>query len=285
MLKETFFFLLLLASTSTAAFAENNAHQHYQKGLQLYLNGSNQDHVSAHRFFSDAADLGHGLAQYHLGLLNYRGHGVDRNYSQAHHWFNLAAEQNVSGAHHYLGTLHRHGHGVNANPNRAIYWYSRSLRYGYYDSIDPLAQLYLSNARSTGTLSDLLVENAKAGDISSQYNLASSYYIGNKVKQDHTAALGWFLKAASQGDSGAQAMLAKMYHLGQGAEKSNYQCAFWALASAHTQHDAAATSIDEELTKETQALKELCAQALSNTEYEKAVEQAHAFSDSYQPSE
>jgi len=221
--------------------ANELAHTQYNSGL-AYYNGDNstRDYNRAHRLFRSSADLGYGPAQYQMGLLYSRGHGIDQDYPQALQWFHLAANQRVPGAHHQIGRFHHYGHGVPRNSNQAILWYSRSFEAGYQESLDPLAQLYLSNQSSALTdLSKLLQGNAESGDSTSQYNLGYSYYIGHNVEKDHSKAALWFLKAAVQGDSDSQTMLAKMYDLGEGVSANPYQCYLWASVATSRGNEAA----------------------------------------------
>jgi TPR repeat protein len=57
---------------------------------------------------------------------------------------------------------------------------------------------------------------AERGDASAQFDLASAYYYGKGVPQDHSEALRWYQKAADQGEPRAEDALGYMYLTGVG---------------------------------------------------------------------
>lgn len=271
--------LLFSILFSNTVIAHNQALEHYQQGLKLYAGSgadTHQGYAGAYKAFGHSARLGYGPAQYRLGLLYFFGHGVKRDYSQAHHWFDLAAQQSIAGSHHHLATLYQHGHGVARNPHQAIFWYSRSIENGYRESLDPLAQIYLNNLQLNSDNTDLLTEHADAGDVSAQYNLAYSYYIGSKGEQNFNKAAGWFLKAAALGDTDSQIMLTKMYQQGQGVKQSNYQCLLWGTVATNSlaNNNLAIPDSTLELDSEITDLISGCKQALNDAERERAMQKA-----------
>jgi hypothetical protein len=54
--------------------------------------GAKQDFVEAGKWYRRAALLGHGPAQYTLGMMYYNGQGVRQDNVQAHMWFSLKAD-------------------------------------------------------------------------------------------------------------------------------------------------------------------------------------------------
>jgi len=62
----------------------------YQKVLDAYESG---DYATALREWGPLAKQGNARAQFNLGLMYDKGHGVPQNYETAVKWFTLAAEQ------------------------------------------------------------------------------------------------------------------------------------------------------------------------------------------------
>ena len=60
--------------------------------------GVAQDYKEAAKWNRKAAEQGHAIAQYNLGLMYKMGQGVVQDYKSAHMWFNIAAANGYSGA-------------------------------------------------------------------------------------------------------------------------------------------------------------------------------------------
>ena len=58
----------------------------YDKGL-----GVPQDYKTAVKWYTLAAEQGHGSAQTNLGVMYVKGQGVIQDYVRAHMWWNIAA--------------------------------------------------------------------------------------------------------------------------------------------------------------------------------------------------
>ena len=55
--------------------------------------GVAQDYIAARKWFLKAAEHGHALAQFSLGVLYFQGLGVAQDYVEAYVWYNIAAAQ------------------------------------------------------------------------------------------------------------------------------------------------------------------------------------------------
>lgn len=74
------------------------------------------------------------------------------------------------------------------------------------------------------------------GDASAQEELATAYFWGNGVEQDHSEAAKWFLKAAEQGETFARISLAFLYERGEGVRQDFTLADMWLnLATAQGQ--------------------------------------------------
>jgi len=68
----------------------------YQKG----------EYSKASHFFGIAAQLGHALSQFNMGLMHQNGWGVPQNSKHRGHWYRLAADQGDRDAQVNLGVLY-----------------------------------------------------------------------------------------------------------------------------------------------------------------------------------
>ena len=71
-----------------------------------------------------AADQRHPGAQYSIGVLYSKGHGVPQNDREAAAWFRIAADQGHAEAQYALSRCYEQGRGVKQNPVHAYAWMS-----------------------------------------------------------------------------------------------------------------------------------------------------------------
>jgi len=76
-------------------------------------------------------------------------------------------------------------------------------------------------------LDPTVIEQAKAGDMVSQYKLGYDYYRGRGVALDYVQAAIWWRKAADQGYPSAQNNLGVLYNAGKGVPQSYAEAYFW----------------------------------------------------------
>lgn len=91
-----------------------DAEEQYAIGF-AYLNGRGglpQDYAEAARWYRLAAEQGHAVAQYGLGMMYSNGVGVPEDDVEAVRWYRLAAEQGYAGAQASLGFHYATGDGV-----------------------------------------------------------------------------------------------------------------------------------------------------------------------------
>ena len=84
----------------------------FQKGIDAYRKGHNSIAI---REWKPLARQGHANAQYNLGVMYDKGHGVPRNKVTAIKWYKRAAEQGVPQAQYNLGGIYEKGGGVPQN--------------------------------------------------------------------------------------------------------------------------------------------------------------------------
>ena len=66
------------------------------------------------------------MAQYMLGMIYYKGHGVPRDYKEAMSWLRMAAEQGHPKAQQLLGMMYHNGEGVPQDYNEAAKWFRKA---------------------------------------------------------------------------------------------------------------------------------------------------------------
>jgi TPR repeat protein len=83
-------------------------------------------------YYHQAADAGHGWAQYNLGHLYLDGIGVDRDAYEAFRYYIKAAVQNHPRAMNLVGRCYEEGWGTPRDFVAAASWYQRSAEAGYF---------------------------------------------------------------------------------------------------------------------------------------------------------
>jgi uncharacterized protein len=177
--------------------AANGGHVIAQYNLgMMYLNGEvvKQDRYEAIVLLRMAAEKGYSDAQYNLGYIYFKGLGARQDYLKAFKWFHKAAKHNVSYAQHALGEMYENGLGVKQNYKQALIWYKKA---------------------------------ADQGSSEDQIKLGHMYTDGKGVKQDYKQAFAFYSKAADQGHVKAQFILGVMYSLGEGVGLDKVKSKNW----------------------------------------------------------
>ena len=125
--------------------------------------GVAKDPSEAVRWFRSAADAGHPIAQYQLGVMYATGNGVVKDPAEAVRWYREAADRDNADAQNDLAVMYDAGEGVPEDDAQAVRWYRRA---------------------------------AAAGNASAQYNLGLMYANGEGVARDRTRAYVWLSMAA-----------------------------------------------------------------------------------------
>ncbi len=92
--------------------------------------------------FLIAADQGNADAQYNLGVLYYKGYGVEQNYEEAMKWYLKAANQGYASAQYAIGRLYEKSQGVEQNYEEAMKWYLKAANQGHAAAQCAIALLY-----------------------------------------------------------------------------------------------------------------------------------------------
>ena len=119
------------------------------------------DYKNAFKYYLIAAEEGNVVAQYRLGGYYYNGKGCVQDCLEAEKWYKKAAEQGDMVAQNEYGC-------------------------------------FLSQVERKEEAVECFKKSAEQGYDEAQYNLGSSYYWGDGIEQDYSAAFLWYKKAAEQ---------------------------------------------------------------------------------------
>lgn len=139
----------------------------FDDGFTSYLSGQYPRASSIWQPLAEAGDI---EAQFGMGLLYEKGHGVLRNLSVAASWYARAAEQGSMRAQTQLGGMYARADGVAEDWEKAISWWRRA---------------------------------AAQGSKRAKYHLGQAYQYGSGVERDLDLALQWYGEAAILGFSAA----------------------------------------------------------------------------------
>jgi|TARA_R110002124_G_scaffold64031_5_gene175381 hypothetical protein len=173
----------------------------FQDG-EKFFTAQPPDYPAAEKFYLEAAEAGHGMAQLRLGFMYAEDHftGVATDLTRAEYWFLKAAEQDAGDARFRLGVFYRLTK-TPPEPEKARHW----LRLA-----------------------------AEAGHSAAQYDLAMMCLeSGNGQSRDEAQWHNWMEKAAMQDNLHAAIALSRAYQHGlNGLEKDARKSVQWAAKAA-----------------------------------------------------
>lgn len=182
------------------------------RSYQLGSHGE-QDFVKAVKWYQKGADQGSTDAMYLLGECYQKGEGVDVDLAQAIEWYQEAAEQYHTQACFALGTMHEDGLGVPQNQEEAEKWYLEGV------------SNRMRNSRSRQNKHHILAQYFEHGQ--------------DRMKRDPIKAVKWYRRAADEGDVSSMYQLAKLYEMGEGVDKDSDKAIEWYTKAAEAGHRAA----------------------------------------------
>ncbi len=182
-------FIIVIAFLLTPALVwAESTETAFDKAVQAYDRG---DYSTAFRLFSELSEQGDPHAQFKLGFMYEKGHGVTQDHKEAVRWFRLAAEQGYPGGQFSLGRCYYDGRGVPQDDKEAVKWYRPAAEQG-----DPRAQVNLGryyakvrNAKETVKWHRLAAEQ---GNPDGQVGLGYCYAFGLGMPKDYVLAHMWF---------------------------------------------------------------------------------------------
>jgi TPR repeat protein len=97
----------------------------FRVGLIYYKGlGVQPDYPEALNWFKKAALQGHPLAQYNAGYMNEKGEGTPQDYVEAVKYYRQSAERGNQLAQYNLGFMYEKGQGVSPDEVQALMWYN-----------------------------------------------------------------------------------------------------------------------------------------------------------------
>lgn len=199
--------------------------------------GTPRNEKKAFELFEKAATAGHVRAEINLGILYFRGQGVDRDLVQARAWLEKAAAKDDPYALYALARAMELSEGpATADPVRAADLYRRAAERGH-----PLAALRYGLAlmdgngvRKDGVASQRWLLQANSDGVPEAALALADMTVRMPPAKDKAAnnklielALGWYRQAADAGVASAQFKLANAYFAGRGVERDPAQALLW----------------------------------------------------------
>ena len=90
------------------------------------------------------AEWGKTTSQYELGLMYYKGQGVEQNYKEAFKWFRVSAQKGLPDAQFYLGLMYYEGKAVARNYSNAFYLFLAAAKQGKTEAQFILGDMYIT---------------------------------------------------------------------------------------------------------------------------------------------
>lgn len=214
--------------------------------------------TQALKTLNENAVNGDAEAQFSLGIMYEKGHGVTQSYTDAATWLRKAADQGHAMAQNNLGVLYANGRGVPQDEIQAEQWYRKAAVQGYAVAQNNLGVLYANGRTLVSDLTrevhhGVLTERRQAivqddveaakwyrfaaeqGYAAAQFNLALMIGAGRGVAKDDFVAANWYRKAAEQGHVEAQFNLGVRFANGRGVAQDNVQAyKWWTLVKANS---------------------------------------------------
>lgn len=199
--------------------------QMFEKGL-----GTTVSYSEAIKWYSAAAENGHGHAAYRLGKFYADGISIPQDYNAALKWFHRAAELENKYAYFALGKAYFDGTGTVKDYSKSATWFQKASDDGFPFASYRLAAMYrLGIGVDADTeKADKLYLTALSGfreseeanpDIQLEYRIGSMYLNGEGTAADPQEALCWFLKSADNGNAFAAYQAAQKLDEGKCVDK------------------------------------------------------------------
>ncbi|MDR6952186.1 TPR repeat protein [Ancylobacter sp. 3268] len=197
-----------------AAAAKGNADAQFAlAALKLKEAGNNaQTKSEALPLLRAAAEQGHPLACYNLGLLYLEGEAAPKEPSLAAEWFRKAADQDEPDALYALAILYREGRGVPRDAIESARLLQRADEIGHVVATTEYAIAVFNGfgmPKDEERAAELFRKAALAGNAIAQNRYARMLSAGRGINQDKPLAAAWYKVAQSQG-GGKDAELDKM---------------------------------------------------------------------------
>lgn len=181
--------------------------QMYEKGL-----GATVSYSEAVKWYSAAAENGHGHAAYRLGKFYADGISIPQDYDMALKWFHRAAELKDKYAYFALGKAFFDGTGTERDYSKSAAWFQKASDEGLPFASYRLAAMYRlgigidADTTKASELYSIALSGFRESDntnpdVQLEYRIGSMYLNGEGIATDPQEALNWFLKSADGGNA------------------------------------------------------------------------------------
>lgn len=180
----------------------------YLESRQYYL---------AKRFFEKAVSKGDGDAIYNLGLMYYKGLGVEKNPIKAVEYIKRAADKNIYNAIYDLGALYYNGEaGVKQDYEKAEFYFKKLPEDNKFNKANYfLGTIYLNND-DFGKAKQYFELATKQGNINAPSVLGAIYERGMGVVKDLNKARRYYKLGVQRNDQAAIVNLGTYYQTIEG---------------------------------------------------------------------
>jgi TPR repeat protein len=164
------------------------------------------------KWWRQAANQGHSMAQFCLGRCYEEGKGVGKNNREAVCWVRRAADQGCTHAQYGLAVYYHEGQLVDQDDKKAVDWLHKCARQGHPDGQYRVGMLICEELKGIvaeqgckevdqrcRSAVEWFNKAAQQGHTNAQYQLGQCHTKGNGVDKNHMKAMEWFRKAAQQG--------------------------------------------------------------------------------------
>ncbi|MDR2794892.1 MAG: sel1 repeat family protein [Holosporaceae bacterium] len=211
-----------------------------------YYNGNTfipKNYEAAEEWLHKSAMQGCVRAEYTLGIMYLKGHGVPQNYSLGLQLIMMTAQKGLPEAFFSLGSIYYCGkYGTQKNCYLASKYFMGAALHGYTSCFEILGIMYFygDGIPQNHVEAEICFSRAATnGFLISKYFLGTIYY----NKEMYTDAINMFLESAIQGDVNSMYRLGVIYLFGAGHILPDYSLAMFFFMSAMTSFIAHIPSI------------------------------------------
>lgn len=264
--------LILSVSLCVAVVFAATGDEEFEKGKLAY---TEKNYVEAFHHLSNAAEAGHGDAQFWLGsMYQSDNYGLTADWAKMYDWFEKAAQNGNAQAAYQVATRHT-GTMIWSDDDYSdsIPLLERAAEMGHSEAMILLTEIYARGQEHHEDKDKLVYwmeRAANAGHSKGQYHFAKMHINGYGVERDMDKAGVWMLAAAKNGYRDAQYEFGIARFRGLLGQDENKQDAIeWIKAAARSEHAAAygflgmAYLLGDPVAKDTDAAYSLFVQAAS----------------------
>lgn len=210
------------------------AEEIYHKQTDAKILYVQEKYHEAFIIYSELAEIGDPIAQYHIGKMYQYGFGMSVNLQRAYNWFMKAANQNYDEAQFEIGLAYNNGDGIEEDKQKGLEWLEKSSEQGCLMAQFALGALLYG--RDMKKAEHWLRKASIKGHNAAQYYLGIIYL---HEYQNYKKAEEWLEKSAYSGLSIAQVYLARIY-MNEDYGLLNYTTSLFWLDKAVEKNDAEA---------------------------------------------